>query len=346
MNILNYLLNTCIALGYLSHLTFAAFASNYVFFNHHPSIKSFPCHHTSFDERFHATTHNLVDDWTPEILYENDRVFVINKPCGIGYHNELMSANSKEKDEENEVHVPEPTVDGILTLIRKAQLEGRISYSGRLYGVHRLDKVTSGILLFAKDVECAGLLSKSFRDKNVTKYYFALSAKRPKKRKQGLIKGDMIKSRRGSWQLKRSLDDPAMTRFYTCGLGKLNEKYAHAVSEVIPSTAILFQPITGKTHQLRVASKSEGMAILGDALYGKSHDHLRTYLHSSVLHMNVNGIGELCIISPPTFEELWSPPEINCKNAARDFREIFFSLLRKHCQNERILEIMDTSQLQ
>eukprot|EP01083_Nonionella_stella_P242396 845543_1 len=77
---------------------------------------------------------------------------------------------------------------GILSIVRQQQKEGKISYEGRIYGVHRLDKVTSGILLLAKSSEIAKLLSEAFRDKTVTKYYIALSNKKPKKKKQGWVK--------------------------------------------------------------------------------------------------------------------------------------------------------------
>lgn len=64
---------------------------------------------------------------TPNInvLYESDDVLAIDKPPHISHH-----------DDDQEI--------GILSIIRQQQKEERISYQGRIYGVHRLDKVTSG----------------------------------------------------------------------------------------------------------------------------------------------------------------------------------------------------------
>ena len=274
--------------------------------------------------------------WAPEILFENDRLFIINKPSGIGYHNDLN--NSDDSVDKNE--------DGILTLIRKAQVEGRIRYDGRLCGVHRLDKVTSGILVFAKDNVSAGLVSKAFREKTATKYYFALSAKRPKKRKQGLVKGDMIKARRGAWQLKKTADNPALTKFYTCGVGELNEQFlSNGPENTLARTAILFQPITGRTHQLRVASKSEGMPILGDILYSGLHiDKFceRTYLHSTALHLEVEGgIGTVTVASPPPFSDLWKTQPSNSLEADAAFKTLYVSMMKKYCSRSEILELSD-----
>ena len=288
-----------------------------------------------------ATEGNLLDTkstWTPEVLFENDRLFIINKPSGIGYHNDSNSS-SKSMDKSE---------DGVLTLIRKAQAEGRIQYDGRLYGVHRLDKVTSGILVFTKDSESAGLVSKAFREKNTVKYYFALSARRPKKRKQGFIKGDMVKARRGAWQLKKTMENPALTRFYTCGIGGMNDVFQLNQSEdkrAVARTAILFQPITGRTHQLRVASKSEGMPILGDMLYSGTATegtYERAYLHSTALHLDIDGdIGEVIVISPPPFGSLWRTQSSDGYDADMAFYNLFVSMMKKHCKSPKILSNMN-----
>mmetsp|Transcript_14667 Transcript_14667/g.19144 ORF Transcript_14667/g.19144 Transcript_14667/m.19144 type:complete len:338 (-) Transcript_14667:2-1015(-) len=273
-----------------------------------------------------------VGEWIPEILFENDRVLVINKPSGIEHHN-----NEKDQSE------------GVLTRIRNLQREARFPYDGRLYGVHRLDKVTSGILMFAKDKESAGFISKRLREKSVTKFYFAVSSKRPKRRKQGVIKGDMIKARRGAWQLTRGNSNPAVTRFYTAGLGHLNEIFDCGLTEdekeVLPRTAVLFQPITGRTHQLRVASKSEGMPILGDVLYGGKVGGFnnRVCLHSSALHLTWGNTidDEICVLCPPPFSHLWQGQEQNIKVEGA-LEDIFFSLMKKHCTNTSLLNKIES----
>lgn len=136
----------------------------------------------------------------------------------------------------------------------------------QLFPVHRLDKVTSGILLFATTEAANRELSEQFRLRQTEKYYLALSAHKPTK-KQGKIIGDMAASRRGTYKLCHSLNNPAITQFFSKGLGQGLRLF-------------MLKPHTGKTHQLRVALKSLGAPILGDESYGDKHNSDRTYLHA------------------------------------------------------------------
>lgn len=277
------------------------------------------------------------------ILYESDRVLAVNKPHGIPHHDDVVSGTA-----------------GILTLIRMLQKrddETGISYKGRVFGVHRLDRATSGILLFAKDAKTAGMLCKSFREKDVVKYYVAVSSKKPKKSKQGWIRGDMAKGRRGGWILKKTTINPAVTRFFTAGLGGLSDNAIGNLSiaggsEVVaqegktplPRTVILFRPHTGRTHQLRVAAKSVGLPILFDPYYGDGSSFIcdpdqnqhnmvhRTYLHSLALHLDLDGKEAITIWCPPPFGDLlWE------SNGSSGFDKIVGRLLEKHCESEEIL---------
>ena len=144
-----------------------------------------------------------------------------------------------------------------------------------VYPVHRLDKVTSGLVLLAKNKEATRLLSQSFADRAVKKIYLAISDRAPKK-KQGWIKGDMAKGRNGSWKLLHSSENPAITRF-------------QSVSLALPRHRLyIVSPHTGKTHQIRVAMKSIGAPILGDERYGGSAAE-RTYLHAWLLNFSYGG---------------------------------------------------------
>jgi tRNA pseudouridine32 synthase / 23S rRNA pseudouridine746 synthase len=105
-----------------------------------------------------------------------------------------------------------------------------------------------------------------------------LSAKKPKK-KQGLVKGDMLPARRGAWKLTNSLNNPAITQFFSCGLGQGRRLF-------------LIKPLSGKTHQIRVALKSVGAPILGDCLYGDKRAEQvldRTYLHAFSIAFHLYG---------------------------------------------------------
>lgn len=138
-----------------------------------------------------------------------------------------------------------------------------------LLPVHRLDKLTSGLCLFAKNPSIAAKFGRLFESKSVTKYYLALVDKKPTK-KQGTIVGDMEKARGGSWRLTSSKLNPAITQFFTFS--------------VQPSIRLaVLKPHTGRTHQLRVALKALGSPILGDTRYANiksAQHHDRMYLHA------------------------------------------------------------------
>jgi tRNA pseudouridine32 synthase / 23S rRNA pseudouridine746 synthase len=144
--------------------------------------------------------------------------------------------------------------------------------------VHRLDKVTSGLLVMAKNAAANEVLSEQFRDRLVEKFYLAISAKKPKK-KQGLIRGDMAPARRGAWKLLASTENPAITQFMSLSLSPGKRLF-------------IVKPHTGKTHQIRVALKSIGAPILGDQLYADSASCEgidRVYLHAYSLGFHFHG---------------------------------------------------------
>ena len=157
--------------------------------------------------------------------------------------------------------------------------------------VHRLDKVTSGLLILALNAESAAEFFRLFAEHHIQKTYLALSNQKPKK-KQGLIVGDMQKTRNGAWKLCQSKENPAITRF-------------ESVSCEPNLRLFILKPQTGKTHQLRVAMKSLGSPILGDALYGKNTENIdRTYLHAARLQFEFKGKA-FDVFTPPKGGEWW-----------------------------------------
>ncbi len=199
------------------------------------------------------------------VIARGDGWLAAEKPAGISFHSE----------------------DGSAGFV--AQLEAQLQHP--LWPVHRLDKVTSGILLFATRADTATILSEEFAQRRAEKFYLAMGSGKPSK-KQGWIKGDMAKSRNGCYKLLRQTDNPAITRF----LSHFDESSGKRL--------FLLSPKTGRTHQLRVAMKSLGTPILGDERYGGEKAE-RTYLHAWMLRITAPD-GPVTLTSAPA--ECW--PEL------------------------------------
>lgn len=176
---------------------------------------------------------------------------------------------------------------GINTLVRQ-QLNAT-----ELFLCHRLDTGTSGCLCIAKNKSAAAAISQQFALGQTDKTYLALSASKPKK-KQGTLSGDMINRRRGQYILTRTSDNPAVTQFYS-----------NAVTDGLRGFVV--KPLTGKTHQIRVALKSLGSPILGDRRYGGAVAD-RLHLHAWFLRFEFNGqtVSARCL---PDEGEYFTQPE-------------------------------------
>ncbi len=189
---------------------------------------------------------------------------VIHKPAGVSVHKDNEAIGLTER------------------LAQQLGVE-------RVWLVHRLDKMTSGLLILALNKAAAAYFYRLFEQHQIEKTYWAIAAGKPKK-KQGKIIGDMKKSRNGAWKLCHSKETPAVTQFSSA---LLEPNLRHFV----------LQPKTGKTHQLRVAMKSLGCPILGDRLYG-GEEADRLYLHAYQLVFDYQG-QHFCIQTEPTSGLIW-----------------------------------------
>lgn len=199
---------------------------------------------------------------TPSVIHQHPDFVVVAKPAGVHFHSQ----------------------DGNAGLV--AQLEAQLNES--LYPVHRLDTPTSGLLVLARHPAAAATLTALFTAHQVEKRYLALSGHKPKK-KQGTVKGGMAKARRGAWKLTPGQENWATTQFVS-----------HSLRPGI--RAFLLRPRSGRTHQIRVALKSLGAPILGDALYGGS-DADRTYLHAWSLGFDWQGQWQQFWLAPQQGEQ-------------------------------------------
>ena len=122
-------------------------------------------------------------------MFDHPDFVVVNKPSNISVQNEFHQS-------------------GLLPILcQQLKVE-------KLWLVHRLDKVTSGILILAKHSQAAAVFGQLFEQKQIEKYYLAISAKKPKK-KQGTVKGGMKKVRDGKWMLESSDTAVAISQFFS-----------------------------------------------------------------------------------------------------------------------------------
>lgn len=195
---------------------------------------------------------------TYPIIYQHPDFVIINKPVGVSVHRDEQAVGLSED------------------LAKQLEV-------AQVWLVHRLDKVTSGLLIFALNKAAAATFYHLFEQHKIQKTYWAMATKKPKK-KQGSIIGDMQRSRNGAWKLCQSRENPAITQFTS-----------HSIAPNLRQ--FVLQPKTGKTHQLRVAMKSLGSPILGDTLYGGEPAD-RVYLHAYRLEFEYQGESVVVEVEP------------------------------------------------
>ncbi len=214
----------------------------------------------------------------PEIIFQDDVLLAINKPAGIAAHRTTDS-------ESNALDL----VSGHL---------GRSENPPIL--LHRLDKDTSGVLLFALTSEANLEVSRQFSHREVQKTYLALVAGGPPAK--FVVKNNLAAKKRGRTVAVTRGGQVAETEFTTLVRGP-----GYALVEA--------RPRTGRTHQIRAHLAGEGFPLLGDTLYGGPdfiplagretavHRHL---LHAAGLTLKHPVTGEKVVINAPTPQDFLS----------------------------------------
>ncbi len=156
--------------------------------------------------------------------------------------------------------------------------------------VHRLDMATSGLIVFARGTEIQRRLSQMFRDHEIAKRYVAVVSGR-------------MESATGEVNLPIVADWPNRPlRKIDANLGKPSLTRYHVLSHDADTTRVELEPVTGRTHQLRVHMAAIGHPILGDALYGDTACAPRLLLHACSLSFTHPLSGEpLNFLSPSPF---------------------------------------------
>ena len=167
-----------------------------------------------------------------KIIYEDNHLLVVDKPAGLS-----VLPDGWEKDSEY--------------LVKMLQEQ-----YGKIFIVHRLDKITSGVMVFARDAEIHRALNIQFENHEAQKTYHAILegnpkweekvAKHPLRANVGHKHRTMVDDRNGK---------PSETRF------RVMKRYQE-------SALVEAKPMTGRTHQIRVHAYALGHPLVEDLLYG------------------------------------------------------------------------------
>jgi RluA family pseudouridine synthase len=204
---------------------------------------------TSRDRKFELTA--------DRILFEDADLIAVDKPAGLPTHPSVDEAR-----------------DSLFAAVTRflAKRDGGEPY----LGLHqRLDRDTSGIVLFTKTQRVNAAVAETFSRHEAVKVYQALTtSSRKKLPKEWTIKNYLgkvsTKSKKAKYGAVRSDGQLAETSF------RAMEQHAHGVwIEAVPKT--------GRTHQIRVHLAEFGLPILGDDLYGSDTSAPRLMLHASAL---------------------------------------------------------------
>ncbi len=191
-----------------------------------------------------------------DIVYEDESLAVINKPAGmvvhpgagvpsgtlanaIAYHFKFQMPDSKSEDQE----IPNP----------KSQIPNRVGI------VHRLDKLTSGLIVVAKTEEIHEALSEQFREREVFKSYIAL------------VHGEMVQNT-GEVNAPIAREKHNRTKMAVRAHGRSALSLWKVRKRFEKFTMLNVEIKTGRTHQIRVHLTSINHPIVGDETYNSGRD--------------------------------------------------------------------------
>ncbi len=168
----------------------------------------------------------------PPILYEDDHILAFDKPSGL-----LVAPDRRA-----------PEVPSVVERVHQC-------LSPEWFNVHRLDRETSGVILFAKTARVLQVLAGRFASRDVAKRYEAIT--------QG-IPVEAV----GTIRLPMAGDPTRPGRMRTGSKGKSAETRFRVLTRWQGYTRLEISPQTGRRHQIRVHLAAIGCPVVGDSLYG------------------------------------------------------------------------------
>lgn len=209
--------------------------------------------------------HPLEQNIALDVIYEDENVIVINKPAGLVVH---PGAGNAENTLVNALLYRWPQIANV----------GETSRPGI---VHRLDKDTSGVMIIAKTSIGYSWLVKQFKTRKANKTYLALVDGKPPT-PTGRIETRIGRDEQHRQRMSVTYGDQ----------GRKAESEFYTVAEYSDHTLLEVNPLTGRTHQIRVHLAFLGCPVVGDQIYGRRRNSLeinRFFLHARRLTIRLPG---------------------------------------------------------
>lgn len=197
------------------------------------------------------------------VVYEDESLLVVDKPSGM-------------------LVIPTPKKEtGTLTDLLNRDLDSR-GIEANAYPCHRLDRETSGLIIYAKGKSVQQRMMEAFKKRMVKKTYTAFA--------QGLVRQDSGTITRNIFERNKGRSIPAITRYKVV---ERNKNFS--VLEV--------EPVTGRTNQIRIHLKGIGHPIVGESVYAFRKDYelkfRRVALHAQRVEFKHPATGEKMVFESP-----------------------------------------------
>ncbi|MCB9223945.1 MAG: RNA pseudouridine synthase [Crocinitomicaceae bacterium] len=219
-----------------------------------------------------------VSNTSLEVLYEDNHIIVINKKAG-------------------DIVQGDKTGDAPLSDAVKAYIKKKYDKPGDVFlgTVHRLDRPTSGIVLYARTSKALTRMNKMFKEKDIKKTYWAITENAPKPEAGKLV--NYLK--KNEKQNKSYISDESGKK------AELDFKLLDASDNYF---LVEVTPLTGRHHQIRVQLSNIGAVIKGDLKYGakRSNKDASISLHARRLEfMHPVKKESLVIVAPTPKDPVW-----------------------------------------
>ena len=216
-----------------------------------------------------------------QVLYEDNHIIIVNKRAG-------------------DIVQGDKTGDKPLSEVVKEFIKDKYNKPGNVYlGVtHRLDRPTTGIVVFAKTSKVLPRLNKLFSDKKVNKTYWAVVKERPKKEKATLV----------NWLKKNPKNNKSTAYNNEITDSKKAILHYDIIKQLNNYHLLEVNLETGRHHQIRCQLASIGSPIKGDLKYGfdRSNKDASIHLHSRKIEF-IHPVSkeQISVIAPTPNDPIW-----------------------------------------